>query len=107
MRNTDKTTNINHIRIMEAKELTIIDECQMEGAIIVLQRYAHHLKKHLRNAVTNYESTDFDQVAFLADVAYALDNADVVMQTAEMIKETLKAMRAEVSPIFNDNQEGE
>lgn len=90
---------------METKDLTIIDECQLEGAIIVMQRYAHHLEKHLRNAVDNYESTDFDQVSFLADVGYSLDNLDVIVTTAEVIRDNLKAMRAEVSPIFNEQED--
>lgn len=90
---------------METKELTIIDECQMEGAAIIMQRYAHHLKKHLHNAVTNYESSDFDHTSFLADVQYALDNADVAIETAELVKATLKKMRAEVSPIFEEKED--
>ena len=90
---------------METKELTVLDECQMEGAIVVMQRYAHHLKKHLRNAVTNYECTDFDHVAFLADVGYALENVDVIVTTAGVIRDTLKAMRADVSPIFDEKED--
>ena len=86
---------------------TLIDECQLEGAVMVLQRYAHHLKKHVINAVKNYESTDLDRADFLADVQYALDNAGTVSQTAQMIVEGLKAMRVEVAPIFAKAQEDE
>ena len=92
---------------MENKELTILDECKMEGAAIIMQRYAHYLRKHLHNAVTNYESTDFDKTQFLADVAYALENADVVKVAVETITSILTTMRAEVAPIFDNENEQE
>ncbi len=90
---------------MDNKEMTIIDQFQLEGAVSVMQRYAKHLKKHVMNATYNYESTDFDKVDFLADVACALDNANLVIQAAKTIKKTLKLMRAEVSPIFKKEDE--
>ena len=89
------------------KEITILDECQMEGAVIILQRYAHHLKRHMNQVVRNYESTDFDKTQFLADVAYALDNADVVKVAVETITSILTTMRAEVAPIFDIENEQE
>ncbi len=84
---------------------TIKDLCQLEGAIIVLQRYAKHLRKHTRNAIDNYESSDFDEVAFLEDVGYARDNASVIAQTREIIESSLNSMRAEVAPTFKEDKE--
>ena len=87
------------------EELTILDLFKLEGAATVLERYAQHLNKNVQSATINYESTDFDRAAFLADIAYALDNVNVVTQAAMVIKETLKTMRAEVSGIFNKEEE--
>ena len=86
------------------EELTILDLFKLEGAAGVLERYAQHLRKNVQSATINYESSNFDRSAFLADVAYALDNANVVAQAAMVIKETLKTMRAEVSEIFNEEE---
>ena len=90
----------------EKEELTILDLFKLEGATGVLTRYAQHLSKNVLSATINYESTDFDRATFLADVAYALDNVNVVTQAAMVIKETLMTMRAEVSENF-DNQDVE
>lgn len=87
------------------QELTTMDVCQMEGAISVLRRYAMHLGKHLRAAMRNYESTDFEEVTFLTDVAYALDNLRVIGETQEIIEKTLRLMREEAAPTFKGGEE--
>ena len=74
----------------------------MEGAVAVMRRYASHTVQKVDAVVRNYEASDFDETEFLADVAYALTNADVVIATANTVKEKLKALRAEVSPLFNE-----
>jgi hypothetical protein len=89
----------------EQQELTIQDMCLLEGAASVAKRYADHLHKHVGDIIVNYDGTDFDRAAFLADVAYALDNINVVVETAETIKGVIKAMRAEVSEIFNSEED--
>lgn len=90
---------------MENGELSILDDCKLEGGAIVMERYAHYLKGHLKQIVENYESTDFNRDSFLAEVDYALDNANTIIEIANMTKEIVTAMRAEISPIFKDNKE--
>ena len=78
-----------------------MDECLLEGAVAVMRRYASHTARKVDAVVRNYEASDFSEEDFLADVAYALENADVVIATATTVKEKLEALRAEVSPIFS------
>lgn len=87
------------------KQLTIHDEMQLEGALVLLKRYTENLTQNVKKVVENYDATDFSEVDFLADVAYAIDNADVVSEAAETAKKVLRKMRAEVAPIFTEGKE--
>lgn len=88
---------------MAREDFSTHDEFLLEGAVAILQRYARHLQKNVRKVVVNYEATDFDEVQFLADAAYALDNADVVKVAAETIDNCVRKMRTEVRPEFENN----
>lgn len=87
------------------ENFSVQDECLLEGAVAVMRRYANHTARKVDAVVRNYEASDFDKVAFLTDIDYALNNADVVIATANTVKEKLKALRAEVSPIFDKEDE--
>lgn len=89
------------------QELTIRDACLLEGAAAVVKRYSHHLRKHVGDVITNYESTDFDRTTFLADVAYAIGNIDAVVEAAGTMREILEAIRAEVASTFNNEEDEE
>ena len=86
-------------------EMTIQDEFSLEGAVVILARYAQHLRQNVDKVVSNYEATDFDREQFLADVAYAISNADVLKTAAKTITAVLMKMRAEVAEIFKKEVE--
>lgn len=81
---------------MEKQELTINDEMQLEGALVLIKRYSSLIENNTRKVIDNYDAEDFDEASFLADVAYAIDNAYVVEKATETVKKFLEKMRDEI-----------
>lgn len=90
---------------MEKQELTIHDEMQLEGALVIMRRFSEHLTVNARKVIENYDAEDFDEDSFLADVAYAIDNADVVEKATQTVKKILAKMREEIVPVFNKEEQ--
>ena len=89
------------------KEQTILDRCRAIGEAFYIQKFGESLGQNVKAIMVNYGSDEFDDVAFLADVANSLDYCGGIIAAATDIKNTLEALRSEVSPIFKDLREDE
>lgn len=89
------------------EEQTILDRCKAIGEAFYITNFGQSLEQTVKAIMVNYGSGDFDRVTFLADVGNSLDYCNGIIAAATDIKKTIEAMRREVSPIFNHNQQEE
>ena len=89
----------------EKQDQTILDRCKAIGEAFYIASFGESLEEAVKAIVVNYGSDNFDRVTFLSDVANSLDYCDGIAAAASDIASTLRAMRAEVSQIFNEEDE--
>lgn len=78
------------------EDLSVFDECMLLGALEVMRKNVKYLDRKVHKAVANYDATDCDDVTMLADIAYALDQNEVVLSTARKVAELLGKLRKSV-----------
>ncbi len=84
------------------EKATIKDRCSAIGAAYMMQKAFNPLEQYVKAAACYFDfDDDADHAAFLANVATALDYCAIIKNMTESIEESLKAMRADVSPIFD------
>ena len=83
---------------MNMEEMTTIqDECTLMGAPRVIKKNGGYLANIIKRIADNYDSADFDSVAFLADIKLAKDNCTSIVEAAELAIKTLDKLRNEVT----------
>lgn len=75
---------------------TIKDECILTGAPIVIQKNSGYLRNIIKRVADNYDSADFDCVAFLADIQLAKDNCHAIIEAAELTLKVVDKLKHEV-----------
>ena len=78
-------------------DITIQDECILMGGPRVILKNGGDMLNIMQQIVTNYYSSDFDHVAFLADIQLAKDNCSDVIEAAQLTVQTLNKLRNEVT----------
>lgn len=76
---------------------TIQDECILMGGPRVILKNGGDMLNIMQQIVTNYYSSDFDHVAFLADIQLAKDNCTAIIEAAQLTVHTLNKLRNEVT----------
>ena len=76
---------------------TIQDECALLGAPHVMKSNVNYLQNIILRIKQNYDSTDFDGAAFLADIAFAKENCDTIAEAAEVCKAVLQKLHNELT----------
>lgn len=76
---------------------TIQDECILMGAPRIIKKNGGYLVNIIKRLAENYDSSDFDGVAFLADIQLAKDNCTTITEAAELTIKTLDKMKNEVT----------
>lgn len=76
---------------------TIQDECILMGAPRIIKKNGGYLVNIIKRLAENYDSSDFDGVAFLADIQLAKDNCTTITEAAELTIKTLDKLRNEVT----------
>jgi len=76
---------------------TIKDECVLMGAPRVIKKNGGYLVNIIKRIADNYDSSDFDSVAFLADIQLAKDNCIAIKEAAELTIKTLDKLKNEVT----------
>ena len=76
---------------------TIADECILLGAPRIIKKNGGYLVNIIKRLAENYDSSDFDGVAFLADIQLAKDNCTTIIEAAELTIKTLDKLRNEVT----------
>lgn len=76
---------------------TIQDECILMGAPRIIKKNGGYLANIIKRVAENYDSSDFDCVAFLADIQLAKDNCHTIIEAAELTLKTLDKLRKEVT----------
>ena len=83
---------------MNMEEMTTItDECILMGAPRIIKKNSGYLANIIKRIAENYDSTDFDGVAFLADIQLAKDNCRTIKEAAELTIKTLDKLKNEVT----------
>ena len=82
---------------MNEEMTTIQDECILMGGPRVILKNGGDMLNIMQQIVTNYYSSDFDHVAFLADIQLAKDNCSDVIEAAQLTVQTLNKLRNEVT----------
>lgn len=72
---------------------TIKDECVLMGAPRVIKKNGGYLVNIIKRIADNYDSSDFDSVAFLADIQLAKDNCIAIKEAAELTIKTLDKLK--------------
>ena len=75
---------------------TIADECILMGAPRIIKKNGGYLANIIRRIADNYDSSDFDGVACLADIQLAKDNCRAIIEAAELTLSSLDNLRNEV-----------
>ena len=89
---------------MNEEMTTIQDECTVMGAPIVMQKNSGYLRNTIKRLAENYDSSDFDVVAFLADIQLAKDNCRSIVKAAELTMKTLDKLKNEVTSYPQSNE---
>ena len=76
---------------------TIKDECILMGAPRVIKKNGGYLMSIVKRIADNYDSTVFDNVAFLADIQLAKDNCNAIMEAAKLSLQTLEKLHREIT----------
>lgn len=76
---------------------TIADECILMGAPRVIRKNGGYLANIIKRIAENYDSSDFDGVAFLADIQLAKDNCRAITEAARLAAEMLDKLKKEVT----------
>ena len=76
---------------------TIQDECILMGAPRIIKKNGGYLANIIRRIAENYDSSDFDPVAFLADIQLAKDNCRAIIEASELAIQTLDKLRNELT----------
>lgn len=82
---------------MNEEMTTIADECILLGAPRIIKKNGGYLANIIKRIADNYDSSDFDHVAFLADIQLAKDNCTAIIEAAELTIKTLDKLRNEVT----------
>lgn len=77
-------------------DLSVYDECLLLGSIEVMKKNVRWLDRKVHQALENYEATDCDAVAFVADVEFAIEQNETVLGMAEKIGDILTKLRHNV-----------
>jgi len=80
-----------------AEMTTIKDECILMGAPRIVKKNGGYLNNIVKRISENYDSEDFDVVAFLADIQLAKDNCTAIIEAAQLTVHTLDKLRNEVT----------
>jgi hypothetical protein len=81
---------------MNEEMTTIQDECILMGAPRIIKKNGGYLANIIKRVAENYDSSDFDCVAFLADIQLAKDNCTSIVEAAELTIKTLDKLKNEV-----------
>ncbi len=76
---------------------TIADECILMGAPRVIRKNGGYLANIIKRIAENYDSSDFDGVACLAEIQLAKDNCRAIIEAAELSLSTLDKLRNELT----------
>lgn len=76
---------------------TIQDECFLMGAPRVIRKNGGYLANIIKRIADNYDSADFDGVAFLADIELAKDNCIAIKEAAEQTIKVMEKLKHEVT----------
>ena len=76
---------------------TIQDECALLGAPHVMKSNVNYLQNIIQRIKQNYDSTEFDGTAFLADIALAKENCDSITEAADVCKAILEKLHNELT----------
>ena len=76
---------------------TITDECILMGAPRIIKKDGGYLANNIKRIADNYNSRDFDGVAFLADIQLAKDNCRTITEAAELTIQVLDKLKNEVT----------
>lgn len=76
---------------------TITDECILMGAPRIIKKNSGYLSNIIKRIAENYDSTDFDGVAFLADIQFAKDNCTSIVEAAELTIQVLDKLKNEIT----------
>ena len=79
------------------EEMTISDECTILGVPRVIKKNGGYLANIIKRIAENYDSADFDGVAFLADIQLAKDNCRAITEAARLAVEILNKLKKEVT----------
>ena len=82
---------------MNEEMTTIADECILMGAPRVIRKNGGYLANIIKRIAENYDSSDFDGVAFLADIQLAKDNCRAITEAARLAAEMLDKLKKEVT----------
>ena len=76
---------------------TIADECILLGAPRIVKKNGGYLANIIQRIVENYDSTEFNSVALLADIELAKENCDEITEAAQLVKNTLEKLHHELT----------
>ena len=82
---------------MNEEMTTIADECILLGAPRIIKKNGGYLVNIIKRLAENYDSSDFDHVAFLADIQLAKDNCRAIVEASELAIQTLDKLRNELT----------
>ena len=80
-------------------DITIQDECILMGAPRVIKKSGGYLLNLIQRIVENYDSTDIDHVALLADIQYARDNCREIIATTKLMQDSIEKLRSEITEL--------